>query len=571
MLSPGRSTFRYRATGEGKGPALPLEGEAGRIEYDLAAKSAALDGDVVLRLHDPGAPETVLRAAHAELSPDIAVATFTGGLTVTRGEDRLAAPGGRVERRATGAGRLDAGPGAKARLTRPGGAPSTLAEADRITIEEGPAAPGRGKGRIVTLAGNALVEEEAAAPAAASPGAPAAPSAARPPGPSSGRRLGADTITMVEGEAGAPRPVHAEGRVTLRLPAAPGETSPRTMTCAVLDGALEPDGRLRSADAKGGVAIRAGARTATSASARFIGETRVELRGSRPRVEEASRTLVANEIDLARGAGDEAGSSGESLVTARGAVRARFTPRTESSGGPFAPGEPVETSSDQAEFRDGARTALFTGKVVARQAERALSAARLLLNDADRTATAEGAVGLRTFRSEALPAGASAGAPAPASRTAAAKPIPVHVNAEALFHDDRARTTRFEGHAVYREPGRTLAADRITMVGGPDAEASKTAAEGHVTFDGDGKKGEGDRASYDASARTITLTGTERPARVTETATGRTWRGPSLTWSLAPDSIPVASGESGRSTISAPEPAGKSRTRVRSTDGRIAH
>ncbi len=230
----------------------------------------------------------------------------------------------------------------------------------------------------------------------------------------------------------------------------------------------------------------------------------------------------------------------------------------------------MDTSSEQAEFRDGARTALFTGKVVARQAERALSAARLLVNDADRTVTAEGSVGLRTFRREDGRAASSAAGPAPSPPAAAAKPVPVHVVADRLFHDERAKSTRFEGHAVYREPGRALAADRITMVGGAGGEASRTSAEGHVTVDGDGKTGEGDRAEHDAASRSITLTGTDRPARVTETATGRTWRGPSLTWSLTPDSIPVASGEAGRSTITAPGPAGKRNVIDRPTDSRSA-
>src|SRR5262249_43808087 len=143
-------------------------------------------------------------------------------------------------------------------------------------------------------------------------------------------------------------------------------------------------------------------------------------------------------------------------------------------------------------------------------------------------------------------------------RSEGAQTVPVHASSDSLFRDDAAALTRLEGHAVVREPGRALSADTIVATGGADAAApSVTTARGHVVVEGEGKRGEGDTAVHRAGEQTITIEGSDRPAQITETATGRIWRGPALTWSQAPDSIPHVSGERGRSTIvgASPRPA----------------
>ncbi len=180
LLSPGACSFRYRPRADGKGAAPPMAGESNRLAYDLAANRAELDGGVLLRLQEAGEPETIVRAARAELAVDASVATFTGGMTIERGEDRLTAPKGRVERGSSGAGRLEAGPGATARLVRAAGVAPTLAAADRITVEQ--RASSAGAGRTVTLAGNASIEE-GAAPGGAATGGGVAPRPPRPPRP----------------------------------------------------------------------------------------------------------------------------------------------------------------------------------------------------------------------------------------------------------------------------------------------------------------------------------------------------------------------------------------------------
>ena len=123
------------------------------------------------------------------------------------------------------------------------------------------------------------------------------------------------------------------------------------------------------------------------------------------------------------------------------------------------------------------------------------------------------------------------------------------VSADALLHDDAHKITRFSGHAVYREPARVLMADSITLEGGAGGSPSTTRAEGAVVYEGEGKRGTGDLAVHHEEGKTVTLEGHDRPAQVVEQATGRSWRGPSLTWVQAPDSIPVVTGTSGRSRI----------------------
>src|SRR5262249_8904042 len=90
---------------------------------------------------------------------------------------------------------------------------------------------------------------------------------------------------------------------------------------------------------------------------------------------------------------------------------------------------------------------------------------------------------------------------------------------------------------------------------------AEVVAEGSVRFAGEGKKASADWARQNAQQRTVTLEGRERPAEVVETATGRAWRGPSLTWPLTPDSIPTVSGELGRSRIVG-SPPGSGREQV---------
>jgi lipopolysaccharide export system protein LptA len=301
----------------------------------------------------------------------------------------------------------------------------------------------------------------------------------------------------------------------------------------------------------------------------MIGETRAELRGSRPLVEEPDRRVVADEIDIV---------TKPSQLTARGSVQTRFVPAARGSSSdaagpgaatadgaalPFTPGVPVDVLSDGAVIKQDDKTAEFTGHVRARQAERALSSAKLFVNDADKTARAEGSVTVRTFREEkpataisppavvaTPPGGVAAKSPKVATGpTGGVVRVPVQIDADSLFRDDVHHLTRFEGHAIYREPSRRLNADRITIEGGSGGAPATTTAEGHVVTDGDGKHGTGDRAVHRAADKTVTLEGTDRPAQVFEAATGRSWRGPSLTWVQTPDSIPVVTGTSGRSRI----------------------
>ena len=450
--------------------------------------------------------------------------------------------------------------------------------------------------RQVTLDGAASLEEE------------------EMPGLPSGRTLSARTIVLQEAPrppsaapgARTPRTLHAVESVQMTLPPAPGETAARVLRSATLDAVTAPDGSLATADADGTVTLEWGPRRAVSARAHMVGETHVELRGARPVVEEPEHRVVADEIDY---------ETRPSQLTARGSVQTRFVPAArgevkagkgaeasgDQNGGktgdktgeapgvkgedrsapapadksasgalPFTPGVPVDVLSDDAVMKQDEKTAEFSGRVRARQIDRAISADYLLVNDTDKTARADGSVSVRSFREERAPGPAAAsGAPTASNATpvravtapgasgpGAASPgtgpvvkIPVQVDADALFHDDIHRTTRFSGHAVYREPGRVLRADTITFEGGSGGTPATTRAEGHVVYEGEGKRGTGDSAIHHEDTKTVTLEGRDRPAQVFETASGRSWRGPSLTWVQAPDSIPVVTGTSGRSRI----------------------
>src|SRR5439155_12797434 len=156
--------------------------------------------------------------------------------------------------------------------------------------------------------------------------------------------------------------------------------------------------------------------------------------------------------------------------------------------------------------------------------DRALSAQTLHLRNTEKTVNAEGRVIARTFRFE------NARRSEDAQRQVS---VPVQIVSDTLLYDGAASIARFEGHAVYSEPGRTLHADRIVTKGSAAGQGpTEATAEGHVSFEGEGRKGRSDKATYRSAERTITLVGLERPAQVVERATGRSWRGPSLTWPL---------------------------------------
>src|SRR5262249_32020935 len=393
--------------------------------------------------------------------------------------------------------------------------------------------------------------------------------------------------------AKTPRTRHAGESVRMTPPPAPGETDPRVLRSGTLDAVTAADGSLATADADGTVTLEWGPRRAVSSRAHMVGETHVELRGARPVVEEPEHRVVADEIDYetkpsrltARGSvqtrfvpagdaakpgkgtdakGDEsanadakgdksanADAKGDKSASAdaKGDKSANATadksgdktsavPAEKSAGSsalPFTPGVPVDVLSDIAVMKQDEKTAEFSGRVRARQTDRALSANHLLIDDTDKTARADGSVSVRSFREEHAPSGpaaASGPASAPASAagggatpvsivTASGAPstaggssitgsvvkVPVQVDADALFHDDVHKTTRFSGHAVYREPGCVLRADTLTLEGGSGGTPATTRAEGHVVYEGEGKRGTGDTAIHHEETKTVTLEG----------------------------------------------------------------
>ena len=186
-----------------------------------------------------------------------------------------------------------------------------------------------------------------------------------------------------------------------------------------------------------------------------------------------------------------------------------------------------------------------------------------MIDDSARTAAGSGGVTASSFRIESAPARAQSGV-----ASAAGVRVPVRLDAETFGYNESSGEAVFEGRAVYREPGRSLSANRITMPRAADETKRDTIADGSVRFEGDGRKGRGDYARYRGSERTIVLVGRSAPAEVVETATGRFWKGPSLTWTPGADSIPIVSGESGRSTVGGSSRSPGSRTSGEQTDGR---
>lgn len=619
ILSPGQAHLAFRGA----------SGEAGRLEYNLAAQTIRLDDGVTLRLAGVAGPDTVLTARKAVASADGRSADLTGDVSIVRGEETVSGPSLHLDRAEGGNAALCfvlAGP-AKGRIV-----PAPRAELSHIAADSAPASSGGAPGpgsrgsdgksmgteiggrpfllsaeriegrdtgsggrREIVLAGDASVVEEGEDIRATSSAAP--DRAATVSRDQALRRLEADHIAVSQDHPGGARSMTAEGNVWASIPV-PGRGGTQmkvapTISCSTLMVRLSPLGAIEGGEAHGEVRIEAEDGVATAGQLTLIGETIAELRGGRPRLAQGERVLIADEIDLDQSAG---------TIRARGSVLSRFIPESRRTSGPFAPGEAVEIVSDRALLKRNERTGEFEGSVLARQADRALGAASLFLDDSQTAARASGNVRLRTFRFEnadpqgsqpavgpaaerlsresgnaqgSQPAGgaapgrlsqeSSAGANArggpvipPASEPAKAPRrgpvrVPVQISADTLVYDGKTDTTRFEGHALYTEPGRTLSAQRITTLGGGEGnDAKEVTAEGAVTVEGEGRKGTADSAYYRASDRTLTLSGRERPANIVETATGRSWRGPSLTWVLTADSIPIVSGESGRSSVVGP-------------------
>lgn len=579
IVSPGRATFRLPrsknrvsagpSTLAGTAGTPSVSGAADRLEYDMASQTLILTSGVDLTLEEPGSSSTSVRAGKARTTMADDTAELEGGVIVSRERDTLTAPTVHIERLPAGNLHMMAGPGARVRMLPEssalaqngrhrepsntgvdhGPAPAAgrsaaassasqaanpiLASADRLEITETPGS----HERTIHLSGGAHVEEEV------------------PAGGPAGRSIRAEDILIQDPGTETGRRLHAETSVVAILPPGPGETEPRQITSRTLDALSASGGRLANVEATGSVTIQAGNRHAAAERVTVSEETRAELRGGRPVLQEPGRSIVADEIDLL---------AQPRRVEARGAVRSKFMPREGAVVGPFAPGEPVDISSERALFTEAPSRGDFQGKVLARQGERALTAPHLVLDDSQKIAMGDGGVSVRTFREEApRPAQAgSKGAPSGPASTASTAPltapravvrIPVQIEADSFVYDSARKTTRFEGHAVYRESGQRLLADRIVGAGSnPTQDAtspSEIIAEGHVVLEGVGKRGSADYARYRTDQRIATLEGRERQAELVDTATGRTWRGPSLTWVLTPDSIPVVTGDSGRSRI----------------------
>jgi lipopolysaccharide export system protein LptA len=390
IVSPGLARFGFRNG----------TGEAGRLSYDMRARTAVIEGGITLRMPgEGGLPETRLTADRGTVREGGSSADLEGNVTVVRGADTLTGPSLHLERMGEGTkamsftigsparGRIDsatmsgASPGGPTTAASPAAARPLLIAAQRIEGTNAGAAGGE-----IVLIGSASITDE-------TPVAGSVP-----------RRIEADRIAMAE-DRGKGRLVTAEGNVRATLPSSAPESGthrappaaadgrpvgPRRLSSAILHARLTPAGKIESADAAGGVRFEGPEGTATAQTVRLLGEEKAELRGGRPALREAERTLTADEIDL--------DSSGE-RIDARGKVRSRFVTAGADSKALFAPGQPIEISSESAILKKAERTGEYTGQCWPGRETRARSD-RLYVDDATeghrRGARSAGPSGSRT-------------------------------------------------------------------------------------------------------------------------------------------------------------------------------
>lgn len=88
---------------------------------------------------------------------------------------------------------------------------------------------------------------------------------------------------------------------------------------------------------------------------------------------------------------------------------------------------------------------------------------------------------------------------------------PVTVTADRLEADEAAGSVVFIGNAVAVQEDVTIHADRLTILSAPDTrEIERVIAEGRVRILQQGRQAESEKAVFDRTEETITLTGTPR-------------------------------------------------------------
>jgi LPS export ABC transporter protein LptC len=235
-----------------------------------------------------------------------------------------------------------------------------------------------------------------------------------------------------------------------------------------------------------------------------------ELFGERVRLASERGELFAPHVTWDRRTG---------LMTADGGVQAQLEPGAARlvAGAQAGARGPVRVEAREAIFRESPRGFLFRGAVQAWQGESVLFADQLRGEEPEQRLSAAG--GVKTlWRREA--AGAAAGAPT------------TEVRSDTLAYRRTERSLTYAGAVRLLEEGRTLRADELAAELGEEDRIRRMVATGSVRLEdpADGRTVEGDRADYDAEARTATVEGDPVVLRDRQ---GTTIRGPRLLYDFA--------------------------------------
>ncbi len=500
-----------RSEGDVRFSAPGYDGRADALVYGLDGQPTRFEG-LELRSTD-GA---VLRAAQATFVEGSDVVELDGGVELTRGETRIAAPrmtarrGGPDERLQ----RVDATGGVTGKGRSPD-APATWFQADDLTMQWGD----DGRPSDLVLGGHAVVEQGT-------------------------RGLSADRVHASRPADGAPGwDYEAEGNVSARGAAPSG---PATLQADRVRVRTDGRGQIVSGRARGDVRFDAPDTAAQAAEAELRpGPSGAELvlvqRGDRRARLASSRYRVSADRLVTR--------PGTAYVDADGRVEATLLPAASGdeprSAGFFAGGDAVHFVARSMNSSATGDVVKFSGSVRGWQGERHLSADEVELHQAGEELAADGDVATRIPRLESR---------------AATEADYVQVSSDRLRYRGADGIAEYSGSVRVRQAEGWLECDRLEIrldAGNRGIEDLRAFKDVRIEFRSiarDGMpqpvQGSADRAEYVPKTSTVRLFGDARQATVTRLGErGGTTQGRVLRYRLDTGTLEVESGGQERARI----------------------
>ncbi len=289
---------------------------------------------------------------------------------------------------------------------------------------------------------------------------------------------------------------------------------------------FDPDlGEMRSLEQHTGFSFEQGERQGSAGAATFDAASGAATLTSQARVTDPGVSIAAHRIVL-----DQLNDG----LEADGGVTAHYEQLQETEARPsgvFSGSEPVYAAAAKMRSQQSTGLIVYEGAARLWQGEQRIAADRIVIDRQAQTLEARGAVTSRLIDR-----------PSPD-----ADPIPINVRAAELDYSEAASRAEYRGSVRFERLRLQVDCDELTAQlskqgenAGAGLERALAQGSVQVTEAGSGRRGLGDKATYDVIEDRVVLSGA--PARAVN-AEGEETRGSELTYRIDDDSLLVLGGE----------------------------